>query len=233
MPDAGQVSDSNIPQDVMPKGPGPTPVSQTTTKPRQMPGGPTQPGDGADTEMNPSSNGSDVAPPPPPVQASRHLAYQVADIMAEILDSNPEVGERRAYTLARKVSDDYLSVEAEVWNPLMFGNRPGMPGATVTVPTRKTQVPENSPSRHQPTVQPSHGPLVLDGRPQPKELGAAPPKALGPAPMKGLPRGTDPLDSLDFVMNDEESARNDAIKMKQGEDDVWRMAHRKGRRRNR
>jgi len=105
----------------------PVPTNQSTTKPRQMPGGgtppPTQPGDGAGVGMNPAANGSDVPPitppqypaapsggaaqPPPPVQAVRHRAYVMTDIVADILEANAALGERTAFLLAKRVLDEY------------------------------------------------------------------------------------------------------------------------------
>lgn len=162
---AGPVSDANVPQ--VPQsfeqvqGPGPAPTNQSTTKPRQMPGGsggPSVPGDGADAFMDPASNGSDTAdaePPAedkPPFQASRRaLPYRLADIMADISESNPGLGRREAYLLAKRVVDEYpLTKQADgegpqVWNPLDFGDRDKVPDAKWTKDLRNIEIGRKPP----------------------------------------------------------------------------------------
>lgn len=176
------VTQTNVPQQVAAPmapeqfmGPGPVPTNQSTTKPRQQPGGGSggAPGVGGDIGFDPKSNGADVAteeteaPPEesgPPVQAKKASVYVMADIMADIVEANPGVGERMAYHLAKRVVDEYpLTKQAEGWNPLSFGNRGNM------APTR-LPVPERSPSRLQETVQPEHAQQVLEGSAEPKAL---------------------------------------------------------------
>lgn len=174
-------------------GPGPVPTNQTTTKPRQMPGG-GQPGLGEDTTMDPESNGSDVgdgqppADPPAPVQAVKHSAYVMADIMGDITEANPGIEERTAYLLAKRVLDEFpMTKQADTWNPLNFGNRGQVPDGPIThmVKNMTVKVPERSPSRLQETVQPEHAQQVLEGRVvDPKQIGAPPKQIDGPQPRK-------------------------------------------------
>ncbi len=184
----------------------PVPTNQSTTKPRQTPGdggGAPQPGSGADSTMNPAANGSDVPPddsttdlggageaaqPKPPVQA-KHSSYVLADIMTDIVEGNPGLGERQAFLLAKRVLDEYpVTKQADAMNPLSFGDRGRVGDGPITrsigrpkpkpkaKPGERVPVPAESPSRHQDTVQPEHAPIVLQrDRPEIQEALQWPP----------------------------------------------------------
>ncbi len=152
------------------------------------------------------------------MQASRHATYVLADIMTDIVECNPGLGERQAYLLAKRVIDEYpVTKQAAPANPLSFGDRGRVKDGPITravtqpkkTPRDKTKpdparvpVPAESPSRHQDTVQSEHAPIVLQrDRSEIQEALQWPPQDLD-----SIPEG---------------------IKMTQDENQVWHAAARK------